>query len=335
MTRKGSHTTWGPGFPTGSRYCAGCGQKLTLAHSGALWFEEHPHRRVWHFNCKRKDSLMTKVGSQDGIVAFHNRQRDLDPAGTLLVKTGGKWPDMNQALADVPVDQWKAIDKHQRTEQILVNDHDAADGGEDYRPAGDLDTARARIFLAQSPLDCLRAPDWMTPVCTADRGYRDWYTPSVIAQLRDHFGTVESWCDCRNPTAYQEALTMVEELGLDGAWGQCETTGEFDHAYENGARRMVGSCNAQVLDDQRLALVKTGEVLLSVELYRNVQPNMQPDWRGANAGIGGNCIACYGSDTEGAVYTPVAAYKAEGLYSAGNDSVYGVGLHTQDWYDLY
>lgn len=68
---------------------------------------------------------MSAVGSQDGIVAFHNAQRDLMPDKTLLKKTGGKWPDIS-TLNNTPLDQWKAIDKHQRMEQILKNDHDAS-----------------------------------------------------------------------------------------------------------------------------------------------------------------------------------------------------------------
>lgn len=204
-------------------------------------------------------------------------------------------------------------------------------------PQPGVSSAQARIFLAQSPLDCLAAPSWMVPVCTADAGYREWYTADVIAQLRAHFGAVEAWCDCRPPgegTAYSAALAMVDEFGLDGAWGQCETTAEFDAAYDAGARRMVGSINAQVLDDGRLAKVSRGEVLLSVELYRNLQPGIQPDWRNANAGVGGHCIACYGSDTEGAVYTPVTSYRELGYYVPRRDSVYGVGLTADDWQAL-
>ena len=204
-------------------------------------------------------------------------------------------------------------------------------------PAPGVASAQARIFLAQSPLDCLAAPSWMVPVCTADAGYRQWYTPEVIAQLRAHFGTVEAWCDCRPPgegTAYSAALAMVDELALDGAWGQCETTAEFDHAYDAGARRMVGSINAQVLDDARLARVASGEVLISLELYRNIQRELRPDWRNANAGVGGHCIACYGSDTEGAVYTPVVSYRELGYYVPRRDSVYAVGLTADDWQAL-
>ena len=285
---------------------------------------------------------MTKIGTQHGATAAANRWRNLDPGGTKLVRgADGKWPPLDSLT--IPLDQWGAYDKLERALKVTFADHDAAQGGssggggdvDPPAPSDQLETARARIFLANHPLDCLNAPEWMVPVCTADRGYREWYGPDVIAQLRDRFGTVEAWCDCRNPTAYSEAVAMVDELGLDGpAWGQCETTAEFDHAYESGARRMVGSVNAQVLDDARLAKVAAGEVLLTVELYRNVQPWMLPDWRGANAGIGGNCIACYGSETEGAVYTPVANYRAAGLYVPKQDSVYGVGLLLQDWRDL-
>jgi hypothetical protein len=288
---------------------------------------------------------MSKIGSQDGIVAFHNRQRDLDPAGTLLVKgKDGRWPDMNQALAGVPVDQWKAIDKHQRTEQILKDDHDTgASGGSDFDY---LVPAQARIFLAQAPLDCLNAPPWMVPVCSADRGYRDqgetnYYTPDVIAKLRERFGTVEAWCDCRVPsgfvagvgTGYDVACQMVDELDLDGpAWGQCETEPEFDNAYNGGARRMVGQL-AGLRDDQR-DRIGAAEVLLAFELYRNKMPWQVPDYGDDGAGVGGTCIGVYASDSEGATYYPVSRYKDEGYYTPGRSSVYGVGLMVQDWIDL-
>lgn len=201
-------------------------------------------------------------------------------------------------------------------------------------PTGDLSSVQGRIFLAQSPLDSLAAPSWMVPVCTADAGYATWYTHEVIAELRAHFGTVESWVDCRNPTHYNAAVAMKDQFQLDGAWGQCETTQELQNGYDEGARRFVGNCDPNVMNDEWLNKVKAGEILLTVELYRNKMPWMLPDWRNANAGIGGNCIACYASETEGAYYTPVKAYKDQGLYVPHNDSVYGVGLAHQDWLDL-
>jgi hypothetical protein len=64
------------------------------------------------------------IGQQDGIKAAVNRLRDLDPAGTLLVKADGKWPDIS-TLESIPIGQWKAFDKLQRTLQILKDDHDS------------------------------------------------------------------------------------------------------------------------------------------------------------------------------------------------------------------
>src|SRR5262245_32420438 len=124
---------------------------------------------------------MATIGSQDGIKAAANRLRDLDPKGTKLVKTSSGWPDISTLPSDVS--KWGAYDKLQRTLQILKDDHDAGDDS-GYRPAGDLNTVQGRMFLAQSPLECLQAPDWMIPVCTADQGYRDWYDPHTISQLR-------------------------------------------------------------------------------------------------------------------------------------------------------
>jgi len=289
---------------------------------------------------------MGKIGSQHGATAAANRWRNLDPGGTKLTKgADGKWPSIDSLT--IPQDQWGAYDKLERALSITFADHDAAISGggtppgpNPEPPPGDyLEAARARIFLANDPLDPVHhgAPRWLVPVCTADQGYRYWYSPDVIAELRSYFnvqGIVESWCDCRDPTAYSVALAMADEYGLDGAWGQCETTPEFDHAYENGARRMVGSVNTAVLDDARLAKVASGEVLISLELYCNKNRDLLPDWRNANAGIGGNCIACYGSDSEGAVYTPVSWYRERGLYVPKQDSVYGVGLSPDDWKNL-
>src|SRR5215475_9161079 len=173
------------------------------------------------------------IGSQDGIKASFNRLRDLDPGGTLLVKgADGKWPDIS-TLDSTPIDKWKAYDKWQRCEQIEKNDHDA--GGQTPLPpdvSTDLDSVRRRIFLAQEPLDPIRygCPSYMVPVCTADLGYRSYYTPDVIDQLRDYFGLVEAWCDCKpGQTPYSTAVQMVKDLGLDGpAWGECEAQAAFD-----------------------------------------------------------------------------------------------------------
>jgi len=271
---------------------------------------------------------MATIGSQDGIKAATNRLRDLDPKGTKLKKGPSGWPDISSLPSDVST--WGAYDKLQRTLQILADDHDAGDS--EYRPAGDLNTVQGRIFLAQSPLDCMAAPDWMIPVCTADQGYRDWYTADTMRTLYGRFKVVETWADCRNPTSYADAVRMAEGFGLNGAWGQCETAGEFDNAYGEGCRRMIGNLSA-LRDDQR-ALIASGEVLITSELYRNVQPWLEPNWMGCNDGVGGDCIACYASTTEDAVYTPVSDYIDRGYYVAGSSSVYGVGLAAQDWLDL-
>ena len=69
---------------------------------------------------------VTKIGKQDGITAAVNRFRDLDPQGTKLQKAGGSWPDISTLT--IPVSDYKAWDKLQRTLQILKDDHDAAVG---------------------------------------------------------------------------------------------------------------------------------------------------------------------------------------------------------------
>lgn len=200
------------------------------------------------------------------------------------------------------------------------------------QPTGDLSDAQARIFLAQSPLDSLAAPSWMVPVCTADLGYRYWYDQATVDRLRAHFGRIEAWCDCRDAggTPYSVAVEMVESMGLDGpAWGQCETSAEFDHGYNNGARRFVGQL-AGLTDAQRAQIGAQG-AHIAFELYRNVMPWQVPDYMNVGDGVGGNCIGVYGSTSEGATYTPVTEYRSLGYYVPKRDSVYGVGLTPADW----
>jgi len=213
-------------------------------------------------------------------------------------------------------------------------------GGNPTPPPSNTDDAKARIFLAQNPLEAIQfeAPRWMHAVCTADHGYRQFYGADVIAQLKGYFASVETWCDCRVPsgyhegvgTGYDEAVKMSNDLGLSGAWGQCEEQMEWDNAYAAGCRRMVGKISAEVCDDTRLAKVASGEVHLSVELYCNCMPWVVPDWRNANAGVGGNCIACY-ADATPCNYTSVQWYRSQGYYVPKRDSVYGVGLTSEDW----
>ncbi len=38
------------GIPKDRRFCESCGEKITLAHSGPLWFAENP-LVVYHFQC--------------------------------------------------------------------------------------------------------------------------------------------------------------------------------------------------------------------------------------------------------------------------------------------
>lgn len=299
--------------------------------------------------------MAQKIGTQHGATAAANRWRNLDPGGTKLTKTAdGKWPSINTLT--IPQDQWGAYDKLEKALTITFADHDAEIGGGGQPvppPTSDTSDAKARIFLAHEvlnkrtgerrrveldPLAALQAPPWMVPVCTADPGYRQFYPPSTIQALRNYFGHVEAWCDCRpsGGTPYSEAVAMTEELGLDApAWGQCETQPEFDHAYESGARRLVGKISNEVCDSEvRLPKVASGEVHLSVELYCNCMPWVTPDWRDANAGVGGNCIACY-SDATPCNYTPVQWYKDRGWYVPHHDSVYAVGLTSADWAALW
>lgn len=118
---------------------------------------------------------MTKIGKQDGIVAEYNRLRDLDPAGTLLVKKDGKWPDIS-TLASVPVEQWKAFDKAQRRSQILKDDHDGVTPDPSPTPPIPIDPVfyQSGVFVAGGAGSNMGDPDAPQPDKGSDYNGRQW-----------------------------------------------------------------------------------------------------------------------------------------------------------------
>lgn len=108
---------------------------LTVAHSFYTGDAIGPTVEAWqkwrfdgttpYVRCSGDNGGVTPIGYQDGITAAMNRLRDLDPGGTLLKKNAqGKWPGIE--TLQVPVSDWRAYDKLERTLTILKDDHDAA-----------------------------------------------------------------------------------------------------------------------------------------------------------------------------------------------------------------
>jgi hypothetical protein len=219
----------------------------------------------------------TKIGSQDGITAGMNRLRDLDPAGTLLKKgTDGKWPDMNQALHGVPIDQWKAWDKWQRSFQILKDDHDATMGGGSTPPfeppPSNLATLAQRIiFCAQNPLAAMGAPPGHIIALTADPGYASFVDQNVINQLRSKFQTLASW-GVQTQIPAQRIRDFQAQWGLNYCIFQGETDEEYRTAIEVGAEVIVGNANAWSEDHRReaTALINQGDLAFTQETYTNL-----------------------------------------------------------------
>ena len=140
-----------------------------------------------------------------------------------------------------------------------------------------------------------------------------------------------AWCDCRT-TLPAAAKQMAADYQLGGWYGQGENPGEFDVCTQAGGKAAI--VNLSALRPDQLALVATAQVLVTNETYYNVNPGLHPDWRNANAGIGGNCIAVYGSASEGAVYTSVQNHVNNGWFNPQTDSIYTEGMTAQDWQTL-
>jgi hypothetical protein len=276
-----------------------------------------------------------KVGSQDGIKAFYNRQRDLDPAGTVLEKgPDGKWPDINTIT--VPLDQWKAIDKKQRCDQILKDDHDAAvsggDGGyippTDGEPSLDLSLVQNVLILADDPWPALSSPTKYKIWVTADLGYRHIYSDgSFISQAKAQGRQVWSWCDCKavlgTGTAPEVAIEMADTYDLDGAAGEGEHSAAFESGLDAGMEVFV--VNLSALTEAQLDLVNGNDAIVTAELYLNKEPNHVVDWKNCT-GVGSNCGATYESAGEPATATPIdtyatypnAVYPTMSWYCGGN-----------------
>lgn len=252
-----------------------------------------------------------------------NRLRDRDPGGTLLERTEAGWPDISTLPPDLS--KWKAYDKAQRTMQILARDHDAALGGNGGGPEPipppvpdtELSVVQNVLILADDPWPALDAPLHYKFWVTADLGLRDIYADNVfIQEAKDQGREVWSWCDCKTPHGYVEgvgtgpdvAIKMALDFDLDGAAGEGERADAFQNGYDAGLRVFVVDLSA--LTDDQVGLIAAAKALATVELYLNKQPWMVPDWKNANAGIGSNCGATYGSPNEGATATPITTYAA-------------------------
>lgn len=201
----------------------------------------------------------------------------------------------------------------------------------------DLAPVQNVLVVASEPEVVLEHTPWWYQVwITADLGYREWYTAEFFASALQQKRKLSVWCDCRaspDGTPPQVALAFVEQVKALGFpdcefAGQCENPDEFNRAYKAGAKKMVGKIDGITAEQRQL--VGTGKVLLTHETYYNVQPDLKPDWMNCNKGIGSNCVACYESVREGAVYTPLTTQIKNGWFIKGRDSLYTEGCMVAD-----
>jgi hypothetical protein len=199
-------------------------------------------------------------------------------------------------------------------------------------PAVDLSPVRNLLVFATVSDDALSEaltlPARWKFLFSADPVYRP--TQLQVNTVRNAGRQVYAWSDCRT-TMPIESKAMVRSFALDGWYGQGENAGEFDVCAAAGGTRAI--VNVSALNGTQLAAVANARILVTNENYRNVNPETKPDWRNANAGIGGNCGAVYGSASEGAVYTSVKSQLMNGWFGV-NDSWYCEGFLPADWQAL-
>jgi hypothetical protein len=198
-------------------------------------------------------------------------------------------------------------------------------------PGVDLEPARNLLVWAtvtESALlqACQLPPRWKF-LFTADPAYR--FPREWVAVVKASGHHAYAWCDCHT-TLPVACRTFAQEYGLEDWYGEAESAAAFDTAYNAGAPAVVGNLSA--LTAAQLSLVGQAKILFAHELYLNVHPWEKPDWRNANAGVGGNCGAVYGSASEGADYTPVSSQPAEWFHPYG--SWYVEAFRAADWETL-
>lgn len=168
-----------------------------------------------------------------------------------------------------------------------------------------LGQAQSVLILADNPWPALDSPPHYQFWVTADREYQT-SIDGFIAAAKKQKRRIRAWCDCHT-TFPPAAKRMVESYNLDGWAGEGESSQAFQVAYEAGAQ--VAVVNMSALTEAQCDLISTGLIVVTAELYRNKQPNMVPDWRGAQNGVGSNCGATYQSDKEGAVAKDFSDYQ--------------------------
>lgn len=186
-------------------------------------------------------------------------------------------------------------------------------------PGIDLSPGRSWIVMAQEPSKALMYPAYYGIAFTADPAY-ERPSLSLVSQLRSRGQRVRSWCDC-HATMPAAAITMATSFGLDGWIGEGESAYAFDNAYAAGAKIMVGNLSALRVDQK--ALIATGKVLWTNELYLNDDPTLATRENWENLPVAGRTIACYGG-------YPFQNYLNLGKFSAHVDSVFDPGMTDDD-----
>jgi hypothetical protein len=183
---------------------------------------------------------------------------------------------------------------------------------------------RSVLFLAGSMLDVLQAPTSYKAAVTADPTYDQHASADQSAQLRAAGYQVYVWY-VPTEVSKQRAEEVANRLSASRIIGQAESTAQYAASKADGLKAVVG--NITSLNGEQLAEVAAAQMIFVNETYYNVQPWLKPDWRNANDGIAGNCLAVYGSTSEGAKYTPLVTQP----FVRGRDSVYAVGMQPEDW----
>jgi hypothetical protein len=209
---------------------------------------------------------------------------------------------------------------------------------------GTVDVSKGQnvLFLTNDISGALSSNPKYKLAATADWGYRVNYTAEFLRSAMAQ-GRLRIWCDCRpqpNGTPPSVAKTWAQELGLE--WPECfigqgENADEFDRAVEAGAGVIIGNINPRTpstpggLRPDQWAMIDSGQVIWVNETYWNVNRNMAPvTWHNLD-GVACNCVACYASSSEGAVYYSLAQQKADGKFNTDVDGVYVAGMQPEDW----
>lgn len=238
--------------------------------------------------------------------------------------------------SDLPALQQRILAAIQTADRVEVV-RSAPDHPPSPTPHPLAELAQHLVFFAEVTMESidayLRTPSHWRAAVTADLAYHSPELELLIAEAKRQGRPPSPWCDCREPdgsppgTPFRDAVTMQNHYGLAEPIGEAESSAEWRHAIDSGARLVVGNPSSltQLEIGEATRLVTGGRLGFIGEVYR---PDPLYSARGIPIAAG-----LFGVALDNGVHEPVAEYLSvmPVSFRAGFGVYHAAGLSPADW----